>query len=384
MDLTARIVHDPDVLLAARSDWDALLAKSAAPSPTLTPAWMLAWWRTFGPLGGRALRAVLFFDGARLVGLAPLLVRRARDRVGVPFRRIELLASGEDEADETCSDYIGVLAEQGEERAIADALAEVLTGPEFDAWDELALRSMNGDASLPLLLASSLRAKGCVARLEVTGVSHYVRLPRSWDDYLAALPSQRRYLVRRSMRDLEKWAAGTLAIHRARTAEDVDRGMQILAFLHAERWRAEGKAGVFESSRFRAFHTGAAPALLVADALDLSWMEAHGEPIAAAYNLLWDGKVAFYQSGRSMRLPKTLRPGIAQHAYAMRTAIEEGRREYDFLAGSSRYKTDLATDARPLVDLVATRASILAAARRATALALDEMRALRARAVSPA
>jgi CelD/BcsL family acetyltransferase involved in cellulose biosynthesis len=119
------------------------------------------------------------------------------------------------------------------------------------------------------------------------------------------------------------------------------------------------------------------PALLDRGALELRWLEARGEPIAAIYNIAWQGKVQFYQGGRRMDLPKGLRPGTAIQALAIRAAIEDGRREYDFLAGTARYKMELALAARPLVELRATRPSLGDAARRAAELAIAQARALR-------
>ena len=377
MNLRARVVTDLDALASARDDWAALVARAAASAPTTTPTWMLHWWRTFGDTGGRALRAVLVFEGARLVGLAPLQVRPMRSRVGIPFRRMELLASGEDEADEIGSDYIGVLAERGFEPTVAEAVAREIAEGALGPWDELALDSMNGDATLPMLLTAALRDRGMVVRTEVVGVSQYVRLPASWDDYLAALPSRRRQRVARTLRDFDRWADGTTRIERARTRADLPRGLAILEALHTERWAVEGHAGVFASPRFRAFHAAVMPELLDAGVLDLWWMTVRGEPIAAAYNLRWEDRVQFYQAGRSTRVPRDVRPGIAMHARAIRTAIEERRREYDFLPGEARYKSELAIDARPIVRLRAARPTIADAARQATELAIEEVRALR-------
>src|SRR5690606_15003121 len=72
-------------------------------------------------------------------------------------------------------------------------------------------------------------------------------------------------------------------------------------------------------------------------------------PIAALYNVVWNDKVYFYQSGRAVDLPGHVRPAVAIHLYAIRRAIEAGRREYDFLAGMERFETRLSFAARPLV-----------------------------------
>lgn len=270
------VVTDIERLTELRADWEGLLERSASNTPTLSPAWTLAWWREFGPRGGRALRAALFFEGTRLVGLAPLLERPFRYPPGIPFRRLELIASGEDQVDEICSEYIGVIVERGAEEGVAHALAQALDGSALGGWDELSLPAMSGDDLLPLLLARELRRCGLDARVEVTDVAPHIPLPATWDAYLAALPSSRRYLVRRSIRDLETWAEGTLRFERAETRADLERGKQILMALHAERWSAAGSAGVMEAPSFRAFHEEIMPALLERGALDLRWLTVRG------------------------------------------------------------------------------------------------------------
>jgi CelD/BcsL family acetyltransferase involved in cellulose biosynthesis len=102
-------------------------------------------------------------------------------------------------------------------------------------------------------------------------------------------------------------------------------------------------------------------------ALDLSWLSVRGRPVAASYNVVWNGKVHFYQGGRTLDVPKNVRPGIVLHAHAIRRAIESGQSEYDFLAGTSQYKLDLATHVRRMAHLRAVRSRIKERVRSAAA-----------------
>ncbi|AKT36132.1 GNAT family N-acetyltransferase [Chondromyces crocatus] len=375
--LRVQMVTDTAGLVASSAAWEELLQRSAQSEPTLAPPWVLAWWRVFGPLDGRALRAVLFWDGPRLVGLAPFCERPRRHRVGLSLRTLELCGSGEDEADETGSDYLGVIVERGAESSVARALADALATDALGAWDELRMPAMRGDDVFPVLLSRELRARGASAHLEITGACPHIPLPASWDGYLAALPSSRRYMVRRSLRDLEAWAGSPLRLTRVTRADELPTAMETLIRLHEARWSADEKPGAFASPRFRAFHEAVMPALLERGSLDLSWLEVRGEPIAAVYNIVWQGRVSFYQGGRRPDLPQNLRAGIAMHALAIREAIAAGHKEYDFLAGTSRYKMDLSLAVRPLVRLYATRPSLTDTVRRVADLALDQARALR-------
>jgi CelD/BcsL family acetyltransferase involved in cellulose biosynthesis len=355
MALDCKLIQGRSEMAQFEPAWRELLARSSSDEPMLSPLWLSTWWRVFGADGGRQLRVVLFFDGSRLVGVAPLLARRYWYRPGIPFRRLEWLGSGESEADEIGSDYLGVIAERRNEEAVVGAFVSALAGGELGLWDELVLPAMDGESSTASLLGRALAEAGIATTTETTASCPYIALPTSWEQYLASLTSAGRYLVKRSLRDLEEWGKGEVELHDAHTSSDFERGKQILKRLHTERWGAEGRNGVFGSPRFAKFHDEVMPLLLAAGALELFWLAVRGEPVAIVYNIVWKGKVYFYQCGRKIDVPKGVRPGIVIHAHAIRRAIAHGRREYDFLGGASRYKVQLATGARPLLRMRAVR-----------------------------
>ena len=378
MTLELSVVEHVGELERRRPEWLDLLERSETGAPTLGPDWLLTWWSVFGGLGGRQLRAGLFYENSRLVGLVPLLTRRHWYRSLIPFRRLELLGTGEDEADETCSEYVGILAERGFEQAIARALAEALAGSGFGAWDELVLPAMNGEACLPELLRTRLNQLGIPTTSSVTTQSPYIPLPATWEGYLAALSASHRALVKRSLRAFEAWSGAELEIECVRSPAELDRGFELLRGLHAERWGESRPGGLFASARFAAFHRAVMPKLLESGGLELLCLSVHGEPVAVQYNLVADGKVYFYQGGRKLDVPRGIRPGTVLHAHAIRHAIEAGRKEYDFLGGTQRYKLELALASRPIVELRAVRPVVVEAARRVAELGVAQVRTLRA------
>ncbi|WP_394821760.1 GNAT family N-acetyltransferase [Pendulispora albinea] len=371
-----RLVTSLAELDAMREDWEALLARSDSNEPTLSPLWLLAWWRIYGGEGNRALRVFAFYEGKRLVGLVPLLQRDTLYRRVLPFRRLEPLASGEDEADETCSDYLGPIAERGREEAVAQefvvALAKGAAGP----WDEILLPSMSADSPFTPLLARKLNAIGAKVYVQTSASCPFVPLPPTWDEYLLALSSKHRYTVRRALRDFEKEMGAPPVLDVVSRREDLEPTFDTLVELHAERWK-EGHGGVFASARFSAFHRTIAPALFERGALDLGLLRADGRPIGAFYNFVWNGKSYFYQSGRALDVPRGVAIGIVMHALLIRRAIERGLREYDFLAGASRYKLDLSPAVRHLVTIRAAQPRLVEHARRTTESAIRHVRTLR-------
>jgi hypothetical protein len=362
--MIVQIVNEWAELAGHGEQWSELLGRCATSEPTLSPLWMGTWWQVFGHQEGRALCAVLVHDTGRhgrLIGLAPLLRRRIRYRGAVPVRRVELLASGEPEKDEICSDYLNVLAERGCEQEVASTVVSALLSGALGSWDELVLDLMNGRAAMTEHLIHALFGAGLRVDVRTRRPCPYAVLPDTWEAYLDSLPSRHRYMVRRSVRDLDRWAGGELEVVRAGTLAELEQGQDILLRLHEQRWQQAGQDGVFASRCFRDFHGRVMPALLERELLDLMWLSCKGEPIAAIYNIVWNDRVYFYQCGRRTDLPDKLRPGIVMHVHAMQRAIERGCREYDFLSGASQYKNQLASDHNPLVQVRALRPGSVAA-----------------------
>jgi CelD/BcsL family acetyltransferase involved in cellulose biosynthesis len=328
--------------------WHDLLSRSAADVPFLSPDWLLPWWTVFGPQDGRRPMLYTLHDGGRLIALAPLLLRTHWHSCGVPFRRLELWGSGEPEADEICTDYLNLIVESGREAEAAKAFAAEL---DRRPWDDFVVPLMDGSGPMPELLAAAFRQRGFVASVEQTAEAPFVRLRGDWEAYLTDLGGRGRYLVRRSVRDFEAWAAGTGHLHEARTEAELAEGAAILHQLHAERW----EGGAFRSPHFLRFHDLAMRTLLRRGALRLRWLTVRGEPVAALYDVVWGGREFFYQCGRRLDVPKGVRPGTVLLALAIRQAIEAGRSEFDLLSDATRYKRELAPSLRPVVQLRVVR-----------------------------
>jgi hypothetical protein len=361
-----RSFEDVEPLIPA---WEALLDDAEHAEPVGTPQWFRAWWSVFGT-PRRALRLVTVHDGKELVALAPFARRTFWYRRGIPFRRLELLPSGETEAEEICSDYIGVLVRRGRGAEVASALAAALRDGALGTWDEIVMPALNGEDPFVELLARALRETGSPVAVTQYGACPYIRLPATWEAYLDTLPKKHRYAARRTVQDFKAWVgARPWSMRRAETAADLAHATQILTKLHSERWQG---GGAFGNPRYARFH-GQVMANLAANrggSLDLLWLEVDGRPIASAYNIVYRKKSYFYQSGRALDVPSPVRAGGVMQLLAIQRAIEQGHREYDFLNGESVYKQKLALERRPLLELRAvapsSRARALEGARTVT------------------
>lgn len=376
-ELSCRLVTDPAEAERLRPAWTDLLGRSDRPDLSTSPDWMLIWWGVYGPTQGRRLRLALFHDAGRLVGLAPLLRRTHWHRGVLPFRRLEFLASGEREGHGICSNHLNVIAERGAEEAVARALAAAVKAGTLGPWDELVLPMMDGDGPMPALLTAAFRDAGLIAETVETARAPYIPLPATWDDYLKGLSCTHRRQVTRSLRAFDQWAGGEASLERATDLAGLEKGKRILRELHHARWEGGGQSGVFWSPLFLEFHDTIMAYLLGRGALELTWLTVRGEPVAALYGMTWGDKAIAYQTGRRPDAPAAVRPGGVILAYAIRAAVEAGRREFDLLADEVPYKMQLAPAARPLVRVRVVRPGWRESARRLMERGVEAARPLR-------
>jgi CelD/BcsL family acetyltransferase involved in cellulose biosynthesis len=349
MSLSAEVVNDASRFFRMSEEWDELVTRSGSNQPTMSSLWLSAWWKIFGD--SRPLRVALFRDGRRLVGAVPLYSRVHFYPPGIPFVRLEQLASGEPERDEICSEYLSPLAERGAEAAVADALVSLFLRGGLGNFDEVVLAAMDAEASMVAPLSERLLAHGEKVEQRFREVSAHTPLPSSFAGYLQGLPANHRQNVRRALRKWNEWTGGQETFVHVETPSSLREGQRILERLHGERWSATRREGAFGSARFRAFHELVLPRLLERGALDLFWIIAHGRPVAARYNIVWGKKVHAYLGGRRMDLPTGISPGIVAHAHAIERAILAGQEEYDLLGGMRGHKRELAVRTRTIIDL---------------------------------
>jgi CelD/BcsL family acetyltransferase involved in cellulose biosynthesis len=335
-------------------EWDALLERSHHPEPTQSPLWLRAWWRIYGQDGGRTLKILTVRESGRLVAVAPLL-HRIHWYAAIPFRRLELIGSGESERDEIASEYLGFVIEADREAAVMDVIVGALLAGELGSWEEFLYPRVRPDHPVTRALLGRLQRERLDIDQSDPKICHYVPLPPTMEDYFQRLSSSRRQRFRRALRQFEQWSGQPLVLEHADNAASLERGIEILVELHQHRWEQEGQPGAFASKRFSQFHREVMPELLVRDALQLVWLSARGRPVAALYNVIWEGRAHFYQGGRATDVPTAVRPGLIIHLLAIAAGIARGLREYDFLAGDSRYKEELSLAHRSLVDVRVTR-----------------------------
>jgi CelD/BcsL family acetyltransferase involved in cellulose biosynthesis len=312
------------------ADWEALVAQTACPTVFLAPWWISAWHGVFG--SEAQPRIILVRDGDELVGVAALL------DLGD-----SLVLAG----DSDLFDYQDVVLAKGRESEVVEALLGFLS--DVPNWKTLDLPSVPGDSPTFDAIIGAAEGKGYTVERTESAVAPAAELPGSWDEYIAALPKKHRHELRRKIRKLE--AAGEVRQVTVTEVEGLEE--QVEDFLRLMGNTNEGKGAFLTPDRRRFFHLLALEAAK-RGALRLSFLELDGERLAGCLVFDYAGVYLLYNSGYDPAR-SDLSVGLINKAFAVRQAIETGRRRFDFLRGAERYKYSLGGQDRAIYRIVVTR-----------------------------
>lgn len=322
-------------LRASLPFWRETLAACALDPLCNAPEWVLAHAEAWAP------DATVFGWRVRDAAGAPaafLAFRREPARGRFALRRALLVADGTFD-----SDYVDLPIRPGLERAVLagalDALsatrgvdAMVVSGVLAGSPVLAALRALVAERSLPARTATVECASA--------------PLTDAFESYVATLPKRMRSKVRQAVRVAEEEGA------RLSWCDDpatLGEHLEGLFRLHAMRWREAGHAGAFAAPERRRFYEAFARAALTnagagtlsasAPLLRFSRLELGGRPVAYQLGALCGDRYYQMQEGFDTDAGEA-RVGIALRALSIRALIEEGVRWYDFMAGTSRHKSD--------------------------------------------
>lgn len=319
-----------------QEEWNALLQQSQNNDITLTWEWLHTWWEVFKDKSRRLMILSVRDSNRRLVGIAPFQIREVRPYPFLPkINILEFLASGEDEVDEICTDYLNFIVRRGLEEKVIPCILEYLVNDLADDWDEVVLDCILGASENLKYLRAAAEALRLGYREIDKGPCYYITLPGSWDEFLNGLKTMKREF----RYDLKKLSSlGNVTYKGVEKAEELEEGLRTFSELHQRRWVGKGEAGAFSSEKFLLFHKKYASLALKNGWLQLRFLLLDGVPLAALYNFRYNRKIYFYQSATDTQTHKTVSSGSLVLGYCIQECISNGMKEFDFLLGDTPYK----------------------------------------------
>ena len=315
-------------LMALQSAWDTLLAESGSDTVFLSWQWLSCWWATYGRDGEMYVLAA-YDDNGVLRGIAPLRHGTAR-RYGRTVPTLSFLGDGSND-----SDYLDFIVSPGWEAPVWEAFRGGLER-ELSRGVVLLLNEIPETSPHLPFLQRLAESPSLVSATEDIPCGT-VPLPGSWEEYLATLRPRFRTKLRSVLRNLESRPEVRFGF--CETPEQVERLLPVLFDLHTRRWAQDGKPGVFGWDQKRNFYFKMSSRLLELGWLRFSWLEWNGTVLACQYGFAYHGTYSQLQEGYEPT-SDSWNVGIGLRAWSIREFIHQGLREYDFLGGMGRHKSD--------------------------------------------
>jgi CelD/BcsL family acetyltransferase involved in cellulose biosynthesis len=319
-----------------RAEWRRLAATCEFPTAFADPAWVLAWWQSYGDSHEPWCLAVEDGDGS-LRALALLACR------GTPLARSLTFAGG------AWNGLNTLLCAPGFESEFCTLLLKALSARnrEWDVWRIQRLPASSVLASTLLDGHGVLRAAAHDTRLQP-----FLALPGDTKTFEASFGSKQRNTQRRKWRRLEELGARARLVT---DADEVELVLRTLLDLRTQRAKALNQRHEHMDARFERFILtvvrGMAP-----EGVRLWTLEADGETLAIRLNLRQGSREHSYLLGLG-DAHAALSPGSSLERHAILGAITEGRTELDLGPGRDVYKYRLGADDRELMRLVVSSGS---------------------------
>jgi peptidoglycan/xylan/chitin deacetylase (PgdA/CDA1 family)/CelD/BcsL family acetyltransferase involved in cellulose biosynthesis len=321
-------IRDKAGLQDIEAQWQTLLSGSASDTLFLTREWLGAWAQSYSSSDDLYVLAA-FDDSGTLHGLAPLRRKPVRKH-GQTITTLSFIGDGSND-----SEYLDFIITRGHEAEVMPAFQCVLQKELLSGVVLLLNEIPEASPNLPFLQRWAEREDALW--MEATSPCGTVRLPESWDEYLGCLKPRFRTKVRSVLRNL----AGRPEVQFGfcESTDEISNLLPVLFDLHTKRWSADGKPGVFRWDAKRNFYDAVTPTLLNRGWLRFSWMKYKDRVVACQYGFVYNGVYLHLQEGYEPAC-EHWNVGIGLRAWTIQEYLKQGIREYDFLGGIGRHKTD--------------------------------------------
>lgn len=305
-----------------RTEWNELLARSAANRIFSTWEWQSIWWSSYTP--GTLWVIVCRDETDRLIGIAPWFVEQ-HPQYGRVVRSIGCVE---------VTDYLDLIADQNHISEVFNAIAKY-AAEHHDQFDVIDLCNLPQDSFGYQSFPDALRRNGFEVTIKEQEVCPIIHLPDNWDAYLEMLDKKQRHEVRRKLRRAEgadeqiDWYIVGPEHH---LADELERFLSLMASSQVD------KAAFLQDSKNLAFFRNVVPVIFERNWLQLSFLTVNGQPAATYMNFVYQDTVLVYNSGLRTDNFSNLSPGIVLLAHNIQYAIEKRFRVFDFLRGNEIYK----------------------------------------------
>ncbi len=280
--------------------------------PLRSFAWHRRWWQTYAE--NWELRVYLCEDAGKLQGVAPFFVDR-----WLRQDRLRFIGSGN-----VCSDYAQVIANPDFRASFVCEIIDDIKNHTSIAKVELDSQcDSTGDRSI----CNQLEESRYWSYERSLGSTWFLELPECWETFANPSSKSMRRKIRQATRRIE---SGQVIVRSTLQDLELSCGYKTLASLNQEWSVFKNESSVFEDPDFNDFLRNVTHDMAKLGRVEILVAYAEDRPISA--QLYWhsDAGPQLYQNGTSPA-GRRLEPGHLLFTHAVRNAIENGYRIFDFL-----------------------------------------------------
>lgn len=293
--------------------WRTLYAKAEGRILFSSPGFSHVWWQQFA--GGSELHLGTVMDNGHCIGIAPLRIKDGTVRfIG----------------DDDVCDFLDFVIEPGQEDLFCSTVLTHLSGK---GYRSVELSPLLPDSSARRFFLKSAQEHGMAVSCSQVDVTVGIDLPTDLTSYLAMLSGKQRHELLRKERRLNEEGDVTFRISEKADMAEID------VFLHFFSESREDK-NKFLTPEMGSFFRAVIDEAAATRILRLGILELNGSPQAVTLGFEYGNEIYLYNSGYNPQY-RLLSVGVISKYYHIKHSIESGKKRFDFLKGSEKYKFHL-------------------------------------------
>jgi CelD/BcsL family acetyltransferase involved in cellulose biosynthesis len=339
--IAAEVFESLDELAPMQQEWDDFI-EAVGGEVFLTYDWCRTWWKYYG--GKRHVRVFIFRHESTLVGIIPVFLEkiwlgpacvRAIKLVGTDFTLVTVSLP-------IHNDFL--------HEVLRIFLCELVS---HYRWDVLCLGPFAGlfgknKCEKVGCLCKEILGNGYNVQEKKCGVQTYFKLAGSWEDYIARLPKQQRYNIRRSYKAIN--SEGKELISTFASQENFPELFDNFVQMHEARWHGVGKGGHFQDwPNAHHFHREVAAVQLKRNRLRLLEVRLGDTPVGYKYCYKFADRYHSFLDARLVsQAVANLDLGKVILVEQVKKAIEENAKYIDSMQGMYEHKLHLGGETLPI------------------------------------
>lgn len=315
--------------------WKELLAKSNSDTIFLSWEWLFSWAECYLN-ENRKLFVLAVYDDGELIGIAPWYINHVHGKL-FTLKQIEFLGTPD-----AGSDYLDVFIKKGKEKEVTTTMYNFLLNDAASYWDCIKLNDIPANSQFLLHFLNKIEDAGKYAEISYSSFCPNIILPKTTEDFLSGLSSNRREQFRRHWKVLKK---DSNVNHQSYLSEDIEKGLR--EFLNLYKKKSD-----YWNEQFDSFVQKFASRSKDKGSIQIDFLSANGNNMTGLLHLRYQNTLLMYLMAVDKAFNPKISIGNILVGLCINKAIDDGFSNYDFLKGTEHYKFHWANSGKTSVNII--------------------------------